>query len=845
MPENAQNTPEAADRESARDARFQLTISKDKLQVTLNIIQLPDEGGQLLTSAQIHAELKKLKVKHGINDTAIASVVAIVNQGRRPGYDHNSEIVALENVLESGTSEETAETAIIIAHGDMPVPGADASLDWTLDTTTELAIVLPGDLIATYHPAADGTAGRSVLGEPLYADSGSDRTAKPGAGIEPITTQGGIEYRAKWYGQCHATDTLLDVTCPLAIAADRMSATLDFYPPVDMARTVKMEHIRQTLESHGISAGIDETCIRQALERLASERRAILNQVVAKGRPAHDGNDMHIAWGEGLPAGKAGVYDVGPGYRIATISSASPGQPGHDINGTVLPCRDGETRQLQTTGHIITDQQDGTYTCAVAGTLTIAHNDSGFSLALDPHLSISDDRLEATLALKLTTVDGGRLTLADIRTTLTTCGVIYGICDELIDNALQTTGADARIPVTVARGTPPQHGIDAYIHYLKAGQVAGKLLTHGRIDFHEQNYPWTFKRGETIAYFIQAKEETDGTDVRGTTIPASPPATLDLDLEGAHLDENNRIIADIDGTLIVSGNKLSIAELLVVDGNVGARTGNIHCDNDIHVKGYIEPGFKIHGGRSVIIDKNVEDASVTCSGTVTIKGGIRGLKSAVFTPGDLHAGFIEHASISVNGDIHVAESIINSEIGSNGVITAGSNRARHSAIIGGHTRAFNRVEARVLGSKSFHQTIISVGYTQEMKQRQHDIRSEIEAREHELRQLEQLENFYQRHEREEAQEVLHKTRLTRATLIDELGALKRKLDEIIKEAEAIGGICVVVHKKIYPGVVIKIDDHIYEVSQEMNGGVFTLQDNAIVYRPELPHSGDSRGRRRN
>lgn len=841
MSENNHNPDGSADRKAVRNAGYRLNISKDKLLVTIDITQTPDEGGQLLTAEQISDDLKQLKIKHGINDEAIDDVIAIVSQGRQPGYNQNSEIIALNPSGEDGSGTTAQATPVIIAAGIAPRAGSDARLDWAIDLTqAELYIVVPGDLIAVHHPAEPGIPGTSVLGDSLRAADGISMLPKPGPGIEQVTAENGIEYRAKWYGHCHATETQLDVTCPLSISADRMSATLDFYPPTDKTNTLTPQHIDESLKALAINCGIDTAGIHQTLDRLANERQAIMNQPVAHGQEAADGMGTKIEWANALNNGKPGTCHIRPGFLIATLSDTTAGVPGYDIHGNTLPCKDGKIIMLEFSGYIAEDPQTREYTSTAAGTLTVETVDSGYRINVDPHLLVSDDGLEASLDIALMTVDGVRLTNDDIRTTLGACGITFGIRDDLINEALYTSTGDGRISLPVAQGKPPRHGVDAYIHYIRKQRISGELLANGRIDYHEHNYPWTLKRDETIAYFIAAKEQVDGTDVYGETIAATPPKTLELTLEGAHLDENNRIIADVDGTLIINGDNLSITDLLVIDGDVGPKTGNIHCDNDIHVKGYIKPGFRIQAGRSVIIEKNIEDAAIVCSGDVTIKRGIRGLKSEVFTPGNVHAGFIEHAQISVNGDITVAESVINSEISSNGVITVGSNRSRHSAIIGGHTRAFKGLEANVLGSQSFHHTVVSVGFTQEMKQSQHDIKAGISMREHELEQLYQLQNYYRHHNRDNADEILRKAELTRDKLIKEVRSLQEKLDEIGRDDETDNGISIVVHKKVYPGVTIKLDDHVFDVVQEMSGGTFTLEDDKVVYKAELPQQGKSR-----
>ena len=78
---------------------------------------------------------------------------------------------------------------------------------------------------------------------------------------------------------------------------------------------------------------------------------------------------------------------------------------------------------------------------------------------------------------------------------------------------------------------------------------------------------------------------------------------------------------------------------------------------------------------------------------------------------------------------------------------------------------------------------------------------------------------------------MRKVNITRGAVTDDLNALNAQLDEVMKQIEQYENGRVVVHKQIFPGVVIKINDHEYEVDREMGGGTFLLENDEVVFRP--------------
>ena len=837
MTDASLNQDNKSDRPAVVDGRFRLKVSNDKLAVYMDGLQPPSGGGSPIKSKQVYDKLKKLEIKYGIDQKKIDEILAALNEGRLNVLDHaNARSEESTGLKSEFAQKKDVNDNLCIAKGDAPVHGQHASLQWHIDEDkAEGCVVLPGELIATYAPPGEAMPGKSIFGKDLRAQPGRDDTAKPGDGIERKVIDGGMEYRARWFGTIRIQDNTITVACPLKISADRMSATIDLATPSVNKQALDVSHIISTLQQHNITFGIKEGVLPATLEALHASGRPVHGFMIAQGTPVAHGVDARIKWEIAESDITGRDYIVRPGDLIVTRLAATPGKSGKDIHGDILPATPGKNIVIQSGDHIVTGENGQEYRSAVVGALRYEIDDKKIiHLSVDPGLEVADDAMEAWLKLTGTSGDGSPLMLSDVVESLGSCGIKYGIDEPAITKALQSLGedgAEAGLKILVARGKAPRDGIDAHIIYTQKELIAGQELSKGRIDYHEHNFLWSFKNGDIIGHIIGAKPAEDGVNVRGEPIMATPANDMQLELEGAHIDSRNRIVADTDGTLIINGLHLSLADLYVVDGDLDQKTGNIHSVNDIHIKGHIEPGFEIESQKSIIIGKNIEGAKVRAGGNISIKGGIRGSRSEVYTPCEISAGFIENADVFVNGDITINGSIINSNISSNGAILVGSKRSKQSTIIGGRVTAHTRVEAFALGSSAYRKTIISVGFTQEAKQQQRNLKQSIGAKETELTRLNQIEAHSRLHPNAGSDELLRKVSITRAAITDDIKSLKAQLDEVMKKIGQ-SEICrVVVHKQTFPGVVIKINDHVYEVDKEMSGGTFTLENNEVVFRP--------------
>lgn len=143
------------------DASCQVTLTPDALSAVLNIT--PAQGGAPLSVDAVRAQLAELGVNSGIDEAAIARAVA-----------------------------DDAACDLVIARGQPPVHGEDGRLEKLLPDARdrrpredesgridyrdlgEIAVVHPGDRLMQRRPATAGSAGLTLLGQPLMARPGKD-----------------------------------------------------------------------------------------------------------------------------------------------------------------------------------------------------------------------------------------------------------------------------------------------------------------------------------------------------------------------------------------------------------------------------------------------------------------------------------------------------------------------------------------------------------------------------------------------------------------------------------------------------------------------------------------------
>ena len=603
------------------------------------------------------------------------------------------------------------------------------------------------------------------------------------------------------------------------------------------------EAIRALLRKHKISHGLDEARITELVHaRLNDALNALplrdkdvatadgLEYCIASGDMARDGSDAVLSWQIDVATHDTASCVVLPGEVLATLAPATSGEAGCTVTGKRLHARNGQPAALQAgPGVLVTPgEEHETYSARWLG---VAEFD-GHVLVVDPRLSLSADAMSATVELFAHSASGKPVALSHVQAMLMENGVVAGIDQDAIAQALAAAGPDApTTTIEVAIGKLPTQGRDAQFTVLHRGNRVGQVLAHGRIDFRERDYPWNVRGGDSIGHLKEAQPGDDGYTVRGERIAAAPVQSVSLQLDGVHCDAHGKLTAEHDGALLVDGHHLSITELLVVAGDVGVQTGNVDSRIPVHVKGHVLAGFQVKSRKDVIVEHNIEDAAVRAGGGVVVKEGIRGHSSEVFSPHDVQAGFIENADVFANGNICVRNSVINSTLSANGMIVVGGKNASRGSLMGGVAHANHRIEVVTLGASTYARTEVAVGMSSETRERLDALQAELAEREVELLSLLQLQERIRTHPPSDLDEVNTRLEATRANAETRKAELQKARETLLASLGDINAVRVVVYRQCHPGVIVHIHEHRHEVTDALGPGQFMLHEGAVVFVP--------------
>ncbi len=308
----------------------------------------------------------------------------------------------------------------------------------------------------------------------------------------------------------------------------------------------------------------------------------------------------------------------------------------------------------------------------------------------------------------------GPVTIADLENALAAAGVVHGIDPESLRIAIDAPPGHRTI---VARGTPPRPGVDAVLRLReKPGKVGQpKALPDGRVDHRDLQLVKNVIKGQVLMDKEPAIPGRPGTDVCGKVLPPPPVAdpTFPVGPNTAVTPDGLRLVALTNGHLVVRNlgagrHEIAVDETFRLDRAVDMTTGNLDCIGACVVRGRVHDGFVITANGDITISGPAEGSDFTSrEGSIAFEQGLRGHgKSQVKARGNVHARFIENATVETEGDIVVTEHVYHSTLRAGGSIRLESSPG---VIMGGSISFIGRLACRDLGAPSGSKTRVYLG----------------------------------------------------------------------------------------------------------------------------------------
>lgn len=692
--------------------QFEIDARDDKMSAFLKIITPPVGSGNPVTIEDIEKSLSDMKIVYGIDKETLHSIVT--------------------EVQETGLLKKN----VTIAKGTLPEKGEKARIELKIGRDAAnsdpkaSSMVKPGQVVAVKVPATMGKAGTNIFGEETPATPGEDIDFSAGDNVS--LKDDGINLISKVYGAARGTWKDVSVTDFLRISKDGMWAEMSIYPVLADNNPLTLDDIIKILKDGGIKHGINESSIKDALDNA----EPLEGFRIADTTPAKDGVNAEIDFKFMLSGDDPetvdnnrlkGIIDpslvtkdiVCEGDVIAQKILAVKQEDGKTVTGILLKGVKPEDRRIKA-GQNVTVLDDGlTYVVAKGVTAGYADYTKGTLLVESP-LSISKDKLSASISIHPLSSTGNALTFEQVKKIIIRAGIKYGVDLKEIKKLLISTGnKEAHLKKMIAaKGKMPVIGDDAIIDFKfeHKKQVGSIIKDTDQMDFREQLFIHNVKKDDILAVKTPLTKGHNGMDIFGEAIPATPGKDNKLIAAGNVTTSNDclSLIAEIDGMVSIGdGNKISIFKGHEVSGDVDLKTGNLTMDGSLVIKGWVRSGFIVSASGEIHISGGVEKAVVEAGAGLYVNGGVLG-SDKIFSGGNLTAFFIENAIVHARGDIVLRDDMRNCNASTSSIIDVTGGKGR---IIGGTLKALMGITANEIGSMAGVRTNIIVGIDQELNDR--------------------------------------------------------------------------------------------------------------------------------
>lgn len=387
--------------------------------------------------------------------------------------------------------------------------------------------------------------------------------------------------------------------------------------------------------------------------------------------------------------------------------------------------------------------------------------------------------------------------------------------DELNANPIDFRGGDI-----IAEGKAAQKGQDGSLIWCIERDKEPEVDEHGRVDFYSICNLRNAREGDAIARIKPAIQGEDGFTVTGESLVAEPVKDVEF-VAGEnveYIEDIKEFRALLNGRVELRGNAICVSDVYDVDGDVDFNIGHINFSGFVRIKGDVQENFRVVAGKGIQVDGNVDGAVLESGGTITVLGGINGRnKGSIECDSDLVAPFIRNCELVVGGALIVQRELVNCSV------RAGKLVCEEAHLEGGEATATGNIDVSDAGSKASVKTILHAGYDYFLDQA-------VEEAEKSLAPKKSLEEKIR-----EKIEVAHKgfkllPKPSRTALEEGMTNLLNYLDELVTYVEATTDKIesdrkrvrsrnreVIIRKKVYPGVTVRIGKYDRAIDKEYEG----------------------------
>jgi len=385
----------------------------------------------------------------------------------------------------------------------------------------------------------------------------------------------------------------------------------------------------------------------------------------------------------------------------------------------------------------------------------------------------------------------------------------------------------------IARSVPAVAGKDGRVEWQQGFDPRPKHAPASaeRTNHYQGQHYVPVKTGDTVGMAHGPTGGTDGRDVRGGVLKARPGKPVAIKFQPMlTIDSGGRIIAQVDGVLVLKDNELSVTQSLEVPGDVDFSMGNIDFSGAVTIAGGVGSGFKVTAGGDIHIGGLIEVAEIRCGGDLIARGGMAGnVRGTLKVERNAQIVYLEKVTGTVSGDL-----IVEREIADCKLIVGRDLKCPNGTILGGEITVTGSLVVKAIGSESCTPTTITLGDVPLLQGVQVKIAKMVLQINAALSQLAEQERLIKINPRPSPadKEKLTEISYEASQQNQELTKWATKLSEIEAAVRARRKLDVHVAKTIHPGVTFYIGEFSVEFKDAAKGPIWICwsEQKQLMYR---------------
>ena len=343
-------------------------------------------------------------------------------------------------------------------------------------------------------------------------------------------------------------------------------------------------------------------------------------------------------------------------------------------------------------------------------------------------LFIPDNKMFALLSIKEENREN--LTVEDIHTFLKNKGINYGIAgdDVILKHLDKIDDQDAEL--RVASGKMPLPGIPDEIKcfFDNDSLSIGTMTEKGVMDWKNRGKIVQVNEETLLAEIKPGVEGTPGINIYGQlALPEDYQTNLICGEGVRQAEDGEKFYSTIKGKpQIFAEGEISVVPVLVIENDLGVKTGHVDFEGHVEVKGVIQKDYKVKA--KSLSAKGIQEAEIVVVNDIVVAEGIFGAK--IRNNGSIKAEHIHKADIIVLGDIVVGTEIRDSVIETSGRCIVGGS------IFASEISAKKGIKSKKIGSESAGPSKFTVGVDSRAKREEKELRGKILKNQTEIARVE-------------------------------------------------------------------------------------------------------------